>query len=96
MEEDYTEARGPQEGQRVQEAAREPSKMTSGGPKQCYNSGKPGHLSMDCLQKSSGGVQLKLEPVTRDTKQGDCEGPRCYRCHQKGHFANRCPSQPAL
>ena len=96
LADDYTEARGPQEGRRVQEAAREPSKMMSGGPRQCYTCGKPGHLSRDCLQKSSGGIQPKVEPVTRDTRQGDRDGPRCFRCHQKGHFANRCPSQPAL
>ena len=96
LADDYTEARGPLEGRRVQEAAREPSRMTGGSPRQCYTCGKPGHLSRDCLQKSSGGVQPKVEPVTRDTKQGDRDGPRCFRCHQKGHFANRCPSQPAL
>ena len=36
------------EGRRVQEAAREPSKTVSGGPRQCYTCGKPGHLAKDC------------------------------------------------
>ena len=36
------------EGRRVQEAAREPSKTVSGGPRQCYACGKPGHLAKDC------------------------------------------------
>ena len=96
LADDYAEARGPLEGRRVQEAAREPSKTVSAGPRQCYACGKPGHLAKDCLQKSVWGVQPKAEPGTRDTKQGDREGVRCFRCHQKGHFANRCPSQPAL
>ena len=73
----------------MQEAARDPSKTVNGGPRQCYACGKLGHLAKDYLQKSVGG-----EPGTQSKVTG--EGVCCFRCHQKGHFANRCPSQPAL
>ena len=96
LADDYAEARGPLEGGRQQEAAREPSRMVSGGPRQCCASGKLGHIARDCLQKGAGDVQTKVEPGTSDMRQGDREGVRCFICHQKGQFANKCPTQPVF
>ena len=77
----------------MQEAAREPSKMVSGSPRRCYGCGEPRHIARDCLQKGARDVRMQVEPGTSGTRQGDKEQVRCFCCHQKGHFANKCPTQ---
>ena len=96
LADDYIEGRGALESQKAHKTAREPSKTTSGGPRQCFTCGKPGPISWDCPQKSSRGTQLKREPGTTGAERGECEGPCCFRCHQNSHLASWCPSQPAL
>jgi len=39
---------------------------------------------------------MKVEPGTSNMRQGEREQVRCFRCHQKGHFATKCPMQPVL
>ena len=51
LADDYAEAKGPLEGQRLQETATAPSRMVSRGPRQCYACGDPGHIARNCLQK---------------------------------------------
>ena len=36
---------------------------------------------------------MQAVPGTSNTGQGDREQVRCFRCHQKGHFADKCPTQ---
>ena len=90
LADDHMEARGSVEGSKQpipQEGPR------GAGPRQCYACGKPGHIARDCLQQGAGDAQAKGEPGTSNTVQGDREQVRCFRCHQKGHFANKCPMQ---
>ena len=96
LADDYAEARGSLESQSVPEAAREPSRMVSGSPRRCYGCGDPGHIARNCLRKGMRDIQTKVEPETSDTRQGDREQVCCFRCHQKGHFVNKCPTQSVL
>ena len=96
LADDYAEGRGSLESQSVPEAAREPSRMVSGSPRRCYGCGDPGHIARNCLRKGMRDIQMKVEPGTCDTRQGDREQVCCFRCHQKGHFANKCTTRSVL
>ena len=93
LADDHMEARGSMEGSKQPNAQEGPR---GAGPRQCYACGKPGHIARDCLQQGARDVQAKGEPGTSNTGQGDREQVRCFRCHQKGHFANKCPTQHVL
>ena len=82
LADDHMEARGNVEESKQPDLQGGPR---GAGPRQCYACGKPGHIARDCL--------AKVEPGASNTGQGDREQVRCFRCHQKGHFANKCPTQ---
>ena len=71
------------EGRRVQEAAREPSKMVSRGPRQCYTCGKPGHLEKDC------SLEEAVMPFSQFTESWG--RPKLTKSQKQGNKRKRFP-----
>ena len=52
----------------------------------------------ECTQKGPRDTagQPSMGQRGGDRKNTNKDGPPCYSCQQRGHFANQCPSKPAL